>query len=169
MFEELIDKRYSVRKFSNKKIENEKLDKIIEAGRLAPTAKNLQPIRLIVLNNKEAIDALHLTTECHYGCQSAICVCFNKNECSVRPYDNSPSGEVDASIVMTYMMLQAADLNVGSVWIRHFDPKKFSEVFNLDDSLVPSAVLMLGYPTDDCPISINHTTKKKREEIVIIK
>lgn len=169
MFKELMEKRYSVRKFSNIEIEEDKIEAIIQAGINAPTAKNLQPIRIMVIQTKEALEKLNETTECHYGCPMAFAIIANKKECSIRPYDNSPSYQVDASIVTTIMMMQAAELDVGTCWIRHFDPAKFSKLFELSDEYECSAILMAGYPTKDCPISINHTTKRSKQELVIYK
>ena len=79
-FEEIIRKRTAVRKFSDKKLEKEKLDKILEAGRLAPTAKNSQPIKIYVIKSEEGISNLDKATRCRYGASTVLIVCGNKEE-----------------------------------------------------------------------------------------
>jgi Nitroreductase len=63
-------------------------------------------------------------------------------------FDGKNSGEVDACIVTTHMMLEATDIGLGSIWIMHFDPEKIKETFNIPDSFEPVALLVIGYPAD---------------------
>lgn len=175
--------RYTVRNYSDKEVEQEKLDKILEAGRWAPTAVNYQPQRIIVLNTEETLlkvkefttfgyneDYAKLTKECvdeakskmsyHYNARTALLVCYDKEICWRHPENGKLSGEVDATIVTTHMMLEAAAIGVGSSWISYFDKEKTKKLLDLPDQIEPVVLLLLGYPTEDC--KPNHTLGGKR-------
>lgn len=148
-FLELAQKRYSVRKFSDTKIEKDKLHLILEAGRISPTACNYQPQRILVLNNEEDLSKLSLCTPYKFNQQLALLICYDNTVSWKRSFDVKDGGEIDASIVATHMMLQAADLEIGSTWIGHFDPEKVKKVFNISENIIPVTVLLMGYPADD--------------------
>jgi nitroreductase len=150
-FRELSAARYSVREFSGRPVEGEKLDLILEAGRNAPTAANRQPHRILVIDSGEGLLKLDRCTSCRYGAPLALLVSYDKGECWVRKFDNEHSGIVDASIVTTQMMFQAGDLGLGSLWVMHFDPAAVRESFRLPESLVPVALLILGYAAREVP------------------
>ena len=145
-FLELARERYSVRKFASKKVENEKLDAVLEAGRLAPTACNNQPQRVLVLNSAEALAKLKDCTPYHFSAPLALIVCYDNTVSWKRSYDGKDMGEVDASIVTTHMMLEAAALGLGSTWVGYFDPQKVRSAFALPENVVPVAILPMGYP-----------------------
>lgn len=107
-FLELAKERYSVRKFSDKKVEREKLDAILEAGRCAPTAVNYQPQRVLVLESPEALEKLKGCTPYHFHAPLALLVCYDREASWKRSFDNCDMGAVDAAIVTTQMMLEAA-------------------------------------------------------------
>ena len=148
-FLQLAKERYSVRKFSDKKVEKEKLDLILEAGRVAPTAVNYQPQRILVLDNEDNLAKLKLCTPYHFYAPLALLICYDSTSSWKRPYDNEDMGVVDASIVTTHMMLQAAELGLGSTWVGHFDPDAMKKSFELPEYLVPVALLPIGYPRSD--------------------
>ena len=100
-FEKVIKERFSVRKFKSEKIDKEIIDKILQAGLIAPTGKNSQPIKILVLNSDEALEKLKECSRCHFDAPLAFLVCYNKDECWSRPYDGELSGSIDASIVAT--------------------------------------------------------------------
>ena len=100
-FLDLAKTRYSVRRYKNQKVEQEKLDLILEAGRVAPTACNYQPQRLIVVQDEE-----HLRKLTRYNAPLAFIVCVDITEVWERPYDKKKSTDVDASIITDHMMLQ---------------------------------------------------------------
>lgn len=149
-FLELAKERYSVRKFSDKKVEQEKLDLILEAGRIAPTAVNFQPQRILVIESEESLEKLKSCTIYHFHAPTALLVCYDTNVSWKRPYDKEDMGVVDASIITTQMMLQAADLGLGTTWVGHFDPEAIRSAFEIPDFLIPVALLPLGYPREDC-------------------
>ena len=130
-FEKLAaEKRYSCRNFEQRPIEKTDMDKILEAGRIAPTAGNFQPQRVIAINTPEGMTKLTQCTHYTYGAPAALIVCYNSDEVWVRNYDGKNSGDVDASIVTTQMMLQAAELGIGTCWVGHFDPWKIKELMD---------------------------------------
>lgn len=166
-FLKLAAERYSVRQFTDEKIGQDTLDKILQAGHLAPTACNLQPQRIMVINSEEGIEKLRKCTKCHFGAPAAILICYNKDECWKRQYDGSMSGEIDASIVTTHMMLEAASLGVGTTWIMHFIPQAVREEFEVPDNIEPVALLVMGYPASDAKPFPGHSEFRPREELVV--
>ncbi len=161
-FLELLKNRYSVRKFNEKEVETENIQKILEAGRVAPTACNLQPQRILVLNEPESLNKLKNCTPYHFDAKLAILVCYDKTVSWKRKYDNEDGGIIDASIVTTQMMLQIANLGLGTTWVGSFDPQKVKEEFKLKQNLVPVAILPIGYPAEDAQPSPVH---EKRLEL----
>lgn len=163
----LAAERYSVRKFTDATVEQEKIDKILKAAQLAPTACNFQPQRILVINNEISLAKLKNCTKWHFDCTLAMLVCYNKDECWTRRYDNTQSGVVDASIVATHMMLEAAELGIGSTWVMSYDPAKLREEFDIPENLVDVALLVMGYPADDAQPNERHTQYKDFSETVI--
>lgn len=145
-FLELARERYSVRKFAGKEVEREKLNAVLEAGRLAPTACNYQPQRVLVLESEDALGKLRDCTPYHFSAPLALLVCYDNTVSWKRSYDGKDMGEVDASIVATQMMLEATALGLGTTWVGHFDPQKVRSAFALPENVIPVAILPMGYP-----------------------
>jgi nitroreductase len=158
-FQELVDKRYSVRNFENTPLESEKLHSILEAARIAPTAGNKQPQRILVVQEPEELKKVDLCTPCRYGAPTVLIVCYDKTVCWIRPFDDENSGQVDASIVSTYIMLEAEYVGVNSVWVMKFDPAKTVEQFKLPENIVPVAMLVLGYAAKGAQPSERHSQR----------
>lgn len=165
-FINLAEDRYSVRKFSAKPIEAEKLALVLEAGRLAPTACNNQPQRILVIENESALAKLKKCTRYHFNAPVAFLICYDHTRSWKRSYDGDDSGSVDASIVTTHMMLQAAELGLGTTWVGYFDPGLLKSEFSLPDHLVPVALLPMGYPAEDASPSTNHSQREPLEGTV---
>ena len=125
-FIEIAKKRYSVRNYSDRKVEKEKLEKILQAAHVAPTAANLQPVRLLVVESKKGLEKIGKGANI-YGAPLAIIVCADHNKAWVRPFDKKQSGDVDASILTDHMMLEATELGLGSVWVCFFKPDVIKE------------------------------------------
>lgn len=166
-FEKLISERYSVRNFVQKHLEKEDIDKILEAGHLAPTGCNFQPQRILLMNTDESIAKLKNCTKCHFNAPCAMLVCYNKNESWVRKYDGLLSAPVDAAIVTTHLMLAAHNIGVGSCWVMHFDPQAMRENFNIPEEVEPVALLVMGYPEENAEVHPFHSTFRPIEETVI--
>lgn len=140
----LAANRFSVRKYNGAPIEKEKLNKILKAAELAPSAVNKQPIHLIVAQSKEALEKIGKGAKI-YGAGCAIIVCADSDKAWVRSYDQMQTTDIDASIVTDHMMLEATDLGLGSLWICMFDPQVIREEFNIPKNLTPINILALGY------------------------
>ncbi len=142
-FLQLAKERYSMRKFSDRKIEKEKLDLILEAGRISPTAVNFQPQRILVIDSEENLAKLKSCTPYHFHAPLALLVCYDSTVSWKRSYDNKDMGEVDSSIVATQMMLEAVELGLGSTWVGHFDPVCIRTSFDIPFSSIPLTALTL--------------------------
>ena len=163
-FEEIIRKRTAVRKFSDKKLEKEKLDKILEAGRLVPTAKNSQPIKIYVIKSEEGISNLDKATRCRYGASTVLIVCGNKEEAYHK--GEYSTYEMDSCIVATHMMLEATNVGVDNIWIESYDESILRKEFDIPNEYIPVCILPLGYKIDDCPINPMHDKRKSIDELV---
>lgn len=146
-FLEMAKKRFSVRDYTAQKVEPEKLNKILEAAHVAPTAANLQPVHLIVAQSGEALAKVSKAANI-YGAPVAIVVCADHSRAWVRPFDKKQTGDIDASILTDHMMLQAAELGLGSVWICYFKPDVLSKEFGLPANLEPVNILAVGYSAE---------------------
>lgn len=166
-FDKVIRDRCAIRSFQKKPVEKELLEKILEAGRLAPTAKNNQPQRVYVLQTKESLEMINEASPCIYNAETVLLVCSNKEE-AFHKGDYS-TYEMDASIVATHMMLEAANLGIDSVWVELFDSNKVKELFELPNEIEPICLLPLGYRDENGKPSENHSKRKPLEETVIYK
>ena len=169
-FLELAKNRYSERYFDPRPIEQEKLDRIIEAGRIVPTACNYQPQHFYVLRSKEALAKLKGITYFHYNAPMMILVCYDARKVwktdGDRYYRNYNSGEQDASIAATTMMYEAEELGVHTIWIRGFDSKTVVDTFGLPDYMIPVMMLGLGYPNNKAKAHQAHFDREPVEEFV---
>ena len=156
-FEKLSAERYSLRKFSDRPVEREKLDQILEAGRNAPTAHNLQPQRIFVLQSTEALEKVDGCTGAHFHPPVMLLVAYDAAEAWKREDDGKNHGEIDAAIASTQMMLQAADLGLGTTYVGMFDQEKLRAAFPELAGLTPIALLPLGYPAEGAHPSRLHT------------
>jgi nitroreductase len=145
-FFDVINKRQSIRSYKSNRIEKEKLDKILEAARIAPTAKNLQAFKIFVIdakNNKEKIKKIY-TRDWFADAPLLILVCSNPGKNWVRN-DGKNYSDVDAAIVMDHIILAATDLGLGTCWVGAFDKNAVIELLGLDAELEPIAFTPLGY------------------------
>ncbi|MCI9273934.1 MAG: nitroreductase [Clostridiales bacterium] len=163
----LASQRYSVRSFLPQPIEKEALNRILQAGHLAPTACNLQPQRILVVDSPESVAKLRKCTKCHFDAPAALLVCYEKEKCWKRRYDGASSGVIDASIVATHMMLEAAALGVGTTWVMYFDPQAVREEFQIPETIEPVALLVMGYPSKEAKPYPGHSEFRSLEEVVV--
>ena len=165
-FQTLSKARYSLRKFSPAPVEEEKLSLILEAGRKAPTAHNYQPQRIFVLQSPEALEKVDGCTASHFHPPVMIIVAYDPAVSWKREYDGKEHGEIDAAIAATQMMLQAADLGLGTTYVGMFDPVKLHAAFPELQGLVPIALLPLGYPAENAHPARLHEDRKPLSELV---
>ncbi len=159
---ELMKERYSCRSFSTKEVENEKIQKILEAARSAPTARNFQPQRILVLNKKEQLEKLNICTQYGWNAPIIMILFYDKSVSYKRDkYDGKEFGDIDVSIVTTHMMLEAQSLGLGTTWIGSFDSKKLVEVYEVPENLIPVAILPVGYPSQEARPSRLHLQRNE--------
>lgn len=165
-FIEIAKKRFSVRSYADKQVEAEKLDKILEAAHVAPTAANLQPIRLLVIQSKEGLEKISKGANI-YNAPLAVIVCADHSKAWVRPFDKKQTSDIDASILTDHMMLQATELGLGSVWICYFKSDVISKEFGLAENLEPINILAIGYSNEEDADSERHSqTRIPIEQLV---
>ena len=156
-FIDLAKARYSVRKYADTPVEDEKIARILEAARVAPTGKNNQPQRVYVLKSEDALAKANELTPCIFGAPLAFLICYDQTECWVNPLEEGVDvGEVDATIVATHMMLEAADLGLGTCMVGYFAPSKAHDAFGLPDTVRPVMFLPCGYPAADSEPAARH-------------
>ena len=149
-FQALIRTRYSVRAYKPDAVEEDKLARILEAARIAPTAANRQAFRIIVLPTKGREAELHRIYGRDWFVQAplVLAVCAVPSEAWVRKADGWNAAEVDATIAMAHIVLAAAEEGLGTCWIAAFDPGAARDVLGLPPDVIPAAFTPLGYPAD---------------------
>lgn len=149
-FSELIAARYSVRAYRPDLVEDEKLQLILEAARLAPTAANRQPIQLIVLHTfgREAEIGRIYRRPWFVQAPMVIAVCAISSQAWVRESDRFNARLIDAAIVADHMILAATNLGLGTCWIAAFNVDAARRVLCLPAEVEPVIFTPLGYPAD---------------------
>lgn len=165
-FQALSKARYSLRKFSPASVETDKLALVLEAGRSAPTAHNYQPQRIFVLQSPEALEKADSCTGSHFHPPVMLIIAYDPAVSWKREYDGKDHGEIDAAIAATQMMLQAADLGLGTTYIGMFDPEKLHAEFPELNGLVPVALLPLGYPAETARPARLHADRRPLTDLV---
>lgn len=164
-FLSLASERYSVRSFSATPVEEEKIDRIIEAGRLAPTAINSQPQKIYVAKSAEAMEKLNALSPCMYGAPHCFVFCYNDETVCKRGEDGN-YGDIDVTIVLTHMALEAASIGVGTCIVGYFDRAQLAETLGLPEGIHPVLLMPFGYAAPDCTPSPRHTDFRPLEETV---
>ena len=165
-FREVVKNRYSCKKYDSKKVEREKLEAILEAGRLEPTAKNTQEQHVYVIESEEALAKIDKATPCRYGAPTVLAVAFDKNNVFTYPGGKRDSGIEDASIVATHLMLAAYNEGIDSCWLNFFDPEKLAEELGLPENEEILMLLDLGYAAEGAGPLDNHNSRKPLSETV---
>ena len=168
-FLELAKERYSCRMLTDRPVEQEKIDKIIECANYAPTGVNKQPFRLWLMQSDEAVANIKKVTTYTFGAELFLVVGGNPAEAWVRSFDNRNIADIDASIVATHIMLAIHDLGLASTWVGKFDAPMLKTIYPemADYDLI--AIFPIGYPTDNAQPGPRHFTRKAVDEIVIKK
>ncbi|MBR4223345.1 MAG: nitroreductase family protein [Oscillospiraceae bacterium] len=162
----VIRGRYSCKKYSDRAVGEKELQAILEAGRLAPTAKNLQEQHIYVLRSPEALAKVDKVTPCRYGAPVVLVVAFDKENVYTYPGGKRTSGVEDAAIVATHMILAAADEGVDSCWLNNFDPDVLAKDLGLPENEEILMLMDLGYAAEGAGPLPNHTNRKPLEETV---
>jgi len=168
-FSKVVQERYSCKKYGPLPVGEEQLRAILEAGRLAPTAKNLQEQRIYVLRSEEALKAVDEVTPCRYGAGTVLAVAFETDNVFTYPGGKRDSGVEDATIVATHMILAAANEGVDSCWVNNFDPELLASKLGLPENESILMLMDLGHAAEGTGPLPNHGKRKALEETVICK
>lgn len=166
-FMELAKDRYSVRKFSDKVIEREKLEQILTAANIAPTAHNYQPQKIYVIESEEALAKINELSPCIFGARTVLMVAYDAEKDWQNPMQEGiHAGEQDVAIVATHMMLEAWDLGVASCWVNLFPNDKTAEAFDLPENIRPILLMPIGYAAEGAHPSKLHTLYPEQDNMV---
>lgn len=163
-FERVIRERTAVRKFKNNQVTEQELNSILEAGRLAPTAKNIQPQKILVVQSKDGIEKIDKISPCRYNAPTVLVVCSDKDIAFKK--ENHSTYEMDACIIATHMLLEATNIGLGNIWIEMFDKNLLKQEFNLSDNIEPICLIPIGYIADDYQGNPMHNVRKELKETV---
>jgi nitroreductase len=149
-FLELVQNRYSVRAYKPDALEEEKLNHILESARLAPTAANRQPVRIIVIHTAGREEELKRIyhRDWFVSAPVLICICTLASDAWVRGLDGKNYADVDAAIIMDHLVLAATELGLGTCWVAAFNPEHARQVLQLPEDVAPLLFTPLGYPAD---------------------
>jgi nitroreductase len=149
-YSDLIAARYSVRAYRPDPVEDEKLQAVLEAARLAPTAANRQPFQLVVMHTAGRADEISKIYRRPWFVQAplVIAVCAISSQAWVRESDRFNARLIDAAIVADHLILAAANLGLGTCWVAAFNVEAARSVLRLPDEAEPVIFTPLGYPAD---------------------
>ena len=165
-FKDVLNRRYSCRAFVAQAVEKEKLNRILEAGRMAPTAVNKQPVHIWAVSNPETLEAIKGVTRSNYGAPLLLVVGCRPADAWVRRYDGKNGAEVDAAIVATYLMLAAENEGLATLWVGSFDPASLRDILPGAEGYELVAMINVGYPAPDSKPSAMHGSRKPMDELV---
>ena len=164
---QLMQDRYSVRLYAEKEVEEEKLDAVLKAALIAPTAKNNQPFRIYVLKSAEALEKIRNLTRCAFNAPVVLLFTYNKDEQWNNPLEEGiVSGVEDTAIVATHAMLEAVEQGLGTCWVNFFPNTEVEKAFGIPENERSVLLLPLGYPAESSAPVANHTKKRDKEELV---
>ncbi len=165
-FKEVVKNRYSCKKYDGRQIGEEQLKAVLEAGRLAPTAKNLQEQKVYVIQSPEGLAKIDSLTPCRYGAPTVLAVAFDRDDVYTYPGGKRNSGVEDATIVATHMVLAACDAGLDSCWLNNFDPEAAARALGLPENEEVLMLMDLGYAAEGAGPLPNHGKRKPLEETV---
>jgi len=167
-FFELSSERYSLRSYSDKIVEDWKVDRILKASSIAPTAVNFQPQQIYVIKSDDSIKRLESIRPL-FGAKLAFIICYDENKSWKNRHDGmKDSGDVDCSIITTHMMLEAKEVEVDTCWIGAFNPEHIKRIFDIKDNIKPVVILLAGYPAEDGAPSPRHFERKDYKEYTTV-
>ncbi len=166
-FLELAKARYSCRKLTDKAIEPEKIERILQATIAAPTAKNLQPYTIWAIKSPEALDKLKQATPYTFGATFAFVIGAKLDSAFERPFDKKNFAEIDAAIVATHIMLAVQDEGLGTTWVGYFDAPKMQELFPQMQGYELIAIFPIGYPAETAKPTARHEDRRSIAEVVV--
>lgn len=162
---EIIKKRQSVRKYKNEAIPEDVLNRVLEAARLAPSGKNLQPWKFILVGDEALKDKLVpacLGQSFIAEAPVVIAACAYPDQCYAKQGRYMKSWPIDVAIALEHLILQACEEGLGTCWIGAFREDEVKEILNIPEEVKVLALTPLGYPNEK-PVSRG---RKSLEEII---
>lgn len=149
-FIKLAALRSSVRSYENRPVEREKIELLLEAARLAPSAVNFQPWEFIVVTGEKAKKAVRQSYDRPWIAEAPayIVACGNHKTSWHRPADGKDHCDIDIAIAVDHITLCAASQGLGSCWVCNFDPAVLRAALQLPDETEPVAIIPVGYPAE---------------------
>lgn len=165
-FETLIMKRFSLRSYSPKVVEKEKVEQLLRSVQYAPSAVNFQPYRIYVVQTE---DMLARIKKCYHrewlADASLIFVVVGLHSVAwKRAYDEKDHTDIDCAIAAEHIALQAADLGLGSCWICNFEKAECSKALDLKPDEEPVVLMPVGYPKDS---AVPEKKRKGLDDLVV--
>ena len=165
-FLELAKERYSVRAYKDAPIEEEKMELLLEAAKVAPSAKNLQPVVIYVVRSEEKRKALAEVCRCTYGAPVVFVFAYHPGIAPAGPrYEGDNFGETDAAIAACHVMLEAADLGLGTCWVGLFNSDEVKKALGLPEDVEVRHLMPAGYPADGSVPSPRHSQYRDMSEL----
>lgn len=166
-FLDLARERYSLRTFSDRPVEQEKLDLVLEAALIAPTGKNIQPWRIHVLRSAEALAKINELSPCIFGAPLVLLFTYDRSEDWQSPLEaDVRSGVEDVSIVATHAMLEATELGLGTIWVNLFPNTETERAFDLPTTERSVLLMPIGYAAEGAHPSRLHAQTRALDELV---
>ena len=166
-FIELAKRRYSVRNYMDKPVEEEKLLKVLEAGRVAPSAVNYQPYLFVVVRDEEKRKDIATTYPRPWILKAPVLIVIcGDHERSWRRNDGKDHADIDAAIAIDHMTLAAVDMGLGTCWVCAFDAMLCHQILNLPQHIETIALLPLGYPADSPDTDRHEKGRRSLEDLV---
>lgn len=167
-FLDIAKNRYSCRKYDARRVEEEKLMLVLEAGRVAPSAVNFQPWHFYVMQETDDLERFYgaYHREWFRTAPCVIVICADHSQSWKRKADGKDHGDIDAAITTDHMTLQATGLGLATCWICNFDVERTRELLKLPEYLEPVVILPLGYPLDETDPERHSEKRKPLSEIV---
>ena len=165
-FLKLVQDRYSCRKLTDKPIEPEKIERILQAAIAAPTAKNNQPYKIWKITSEDSMAKVKKATNFTFGAGMVFVVGVQKNKAFVRPFDDLNYAEIDGAIVATHLMLAVKAEGLDTTWVGMFDAFKLQSQFSEMQGYELIALFPVGYAADDAKPSVNHEKRRTIAQVV---
>jgi nitroreductase len=166
-FLELAKNRYSCRSYLKKEVEEEKIIKVLEAARIAPSAKNLQPWHFVIVDEEDNISEIR---DCYNGrwidTAPMIIVACGDQKAAWHRSDGKNHMDIDLSIAIDHMTLAASDNGLATCWVCKFDVMEVAQILQLPDGVIPVAMIPIGYPADQADIDRHKHKRRSLPEIV---
>ncbi|MCQ2375903.1 MAG: nitroreductase family protein [Salinivirgaceae bacterium] len=146
----LFSERYSCRNYSSQKVSRQTLEQLLETAKLAPSATNAQPWKVIVVNQPENIAKLQAAYNRDWfrTASTVLIMCAVRNKAWTRA-DGKNHADIDLAILTDHLTLAATDMGLATCWVCNFNAKMITNDFGLDSNTEPVVLVPIGYSADD--------------------